>query len=625
MLRQRSSRLAALLAGVAVRSRHFPQAVQQLRHTLAPSDEEELHEDDTGWAAAAVREQLNTAPGDKVQELTLQQLSVALSAYVASSMQPPARVLQQVSQRLEQVLHKEFNADDITTALNSLAFFGHQASETLIEAIRASLARTYFAEITPVQLGTLMLAIAELGHRNHKLLSAVAREVVDRVDDFGPVELSEIMWSFAVLGHRHERMVDVVTQSLLFRLSDMPVASMSQLVCAFAVLKHKDAVTDVFLDAVSDEALKKVEAFEAGDMANMMWAYASLGHWSYVDADLISAVTARMLRVHKELNASSMVNVVWALAKTDYAGNANRRTRTLLDNIAKSAMSQMECFTPEQLSRLLWAFSTLHHWHEELYDAVAAETLLQVNSFLPCHLADMVSAYAHMVHHPGPLLDQMTHRILPKLDTMDAGALCSVLWAHGVLQTLTPDLFDKVCQTLETKSLGEFKPHDFERAFHAELLLEADLESKKREDFRKLPKWIRQYAYRAWQDRIYFDRNVTWFQQEVCRSLIELGVNFELEKFLADGCHTVDIVLRIPGKPRLGINMDPPQRFSSNRPYRPLAEAVCQRRLLAAQGWEMITLPQHEWRRNDSPASQVRCSSRSSGAPEIFGAMFHPL
>ncbi len=51
---------------------------------------------------------------------------------------------------------------------------------------------------------------------------------------------------------------------------------------------------------------------------------------------------------------------------------------------------------------------------------------------------------------------------------------------------------------------------------------------------------------------------------------------------------------------RLGINMDPPQRFSSNRPYRPLAEAVCQRRLLAAQGWEMITLPQHEWRRNVS-------------------------
>lgn len=75
-----------------------------------------------------------------------------------------------------------------------------------------------------------------------------------------------------------------------------------------------------------------------------------------------------------------MVNVVWALAKTDYAGNGNRRSRTLLDLIAKAAMSQMAAFTPEQLSRLLWAFSTLHHYHEDLYEAIAAETLQQVGT-----------------------------------------------------------------------------------------------------------------------------------------------------------------------------------------------------------------------------------------------------
>lgn len=38
----------------------------------------------------------------------------------------------------------------------------------------------------------------------------------------------------------------------------------------------------------------------------------------------------------------------------------------------------------------------------------------------------MVSAFANMVHHPGPLLDQMTQRMLPKLDTMDAGAPCTI-------------------------------------------------------------------------------------------------------------------------------------------------------------------------------------------------------
>ena len=41
----------------------------------------------------------------------------------------------------------------------------------------------------------------------------------------------------------------------------------------------------------------------------------------------------------------------------------------------------------------------------------------------------------------------------------DEGALCNVLWAHGVLQTLTPELFDKVCYILEAKPLADFKPH----------------------------------------------------------------------------------------------------------------------------------------------------------------------
>ena len=46
---------------------------------------------------------------------------------------------------------------------------------------------------------------------------------------------------------------------------------------------------------------------------------------------------------------------------------------------------------------------------------------LQVDGFLPSYLADMVSAYANMVHHPGPLIDQMTQRMLPNLHIMEAG------------------------------------------------------------------------------------------------------------------------------------------------------------------------------------------------------------
>ena len=66
---------------------------------------------------------------------------------------------------------------------------------------------------------------------------------------------------------------------------------------------------------------------------------------------------------------------------------------------------------------------------------------------------------------------------------------------------------------------------------------------------------------------------------------------------MEDGCHTVDVVLRAPGWEKLGIKVDPPQNFTANKPSRPLADTICQTRLLTAQGWNLITVPHHEWRK----------------------------
>lgn len=63
----------------------------------------------------------------------------------------------------------------------------------------------------------------------------------------------------------------------------------------------------------------------------------------------------------------------------------------------------------------------------------------QVDKFNPVQLADVLSAYANMVHHPGPLIAPLNERLLPKLDTMDAGQPFFVLpwklrcrWAWSV-------------------------------------------------------------------------------------------------------------------------------------------------------------------------------------------------
>ena len=55
---------------------------------------------------------------------------------------------------------------------------------------------------------------------------------------------------------------------------------------------------------------------------------------------------------------------------------------------------------------------------------------------------------------------------------------------------------------------------------------------------------------------------------------MELGIDFELDNFLEDGCHSVGIRIPKPKRPRLAIELVPPQRFTVNKPHRLLAEAV---------------------------------------------------
>ena len=85
-----------------------------------------------------------------------------------------------------------------------------------------------------------------------------------------------------------------------------------QLVCSLAVLGHKDAITDVFLGAVSDEAVRCISKFSPDDLCNIVWAAASVGHGSMIEAELMETVIRRMvlLEMHK---ASCTCKPTWHL------------------------------------------------------------------------------------------------------------------------------------------------------------------------------------------------------------------------------------------------------------------------------------------------------------------------
>lgn len=58
---------------------------------------------------------------------------------------------------------------------------------------------------------------------------------------------------------------------------------------------------------------------------------------------------------------------------------------------------------------------------------MAYQTLQKLDEFETHHVADLVTAYAIMVHHPGDLLLRLTAHIYTRLENMSAGAVEALL------------------------------------------------------------------------------------------------------------------------------------------------------------------------------------------------------
>jgi hypothetical protein len=71
---------------------------------------------------------------------------------------------------------------------------------------------------------------------------------------------------------------------------------------------------------------------------------------------------------------------------------------------------------------------------------------------------------------------------------------------------------------------------------------------------------------------------------QVCRTLSELNVRYVLEKFMEDENLLIDIVLEVPGHPKLAIDVDGPRRFSSNKCVPACAHGRCNGGNMSAHG-----------------------------------------
>lgn len=92
-----------------------------------------------------------------------------------------------------------------------------------------------------------------------------------------------------------------------------------------------------------------------------------------------------------------------------------------------------------------WAFSTLRHYHPELFTALLEQLAAQLDSVEPQNVANSLWAFARVGHPLGDHNDALVSaakRLLPRMNQQE---LCNTVWALGVLGQLDTHTWEQFC------------------------------------------------------------------------------------------------------------------------------------------------------------------------------------
>lgn len=176
------------------------------------------------------------------------------------------------------------------------------------------------------------------------------------------------------------------------------------------------------------------------------------------------------------------------------------------------------------------------------------------------------------------------------------------VWAAAVLAHASPVHSDLAARALQAVRLDSLqKPEDFRRIHHALLALQIELDPQRFKALRDgLDPHARAEARANWASDgpNYRLRASSARHRAVADTLRALKAQHKVVATVSDeyGDLYVDMLVKLPGKSRLvALEFDGPSHFCSNDPRRPLGHTRLKRRLLAARGFNVVSIPYLDW------------------------------
>lgn len=421
-------------------------------------------------------------------------------------------------------------------------------------------------ESTPDQFSITLSGFAKMGYiPGTPLLAAAAESAAAALSrgpqGLGPREMAELMWSFAKCEYRPpEALLQRVLQKFAQSLGVMPGQRISQLLWAFA--QFGCAPPGAVLTSIMQSATAALATYPPDSMSQLLAALRSFG-CALASGPLLQAAAER---------AASHVSGFGGVALAD-----------LLEVFAGCR------FHP--------GIDLLHAAAQQLSEQLSAAEAAGAPPPLPARAAaSVVRSYATLAYAPPTqLLQQLQALLLQQLGELDAADLASVLWGYQLFHGLTPALWNPACEALAAGQAEGVQAQALVQLFQVHLMVCRDPACSAYET----PPALIVAARGHWVAHVSSSAMLPpgEVHRDVQRCLAGMGVPHTVGSLGEDGMFTLKlalpdrrIALEALGPDAFCVNVQPPQQQPQ-----PLGETVMRIHMLAAHGWQSLSIPHYEW------------------------------
>eukprot|EP00929_Paragymnodinium_shiwhaense_P032343 TRINITY_DN17941_c0_g1_i1.p1 TRINITY_DN17941_c0_g1~~TRINITY_DN17941_c0_g1_i1.p1 ORF type:complete len:930 (-),score=185.06 TRINITY_DN17941_c0_g1_i1:145-2547(-) len=327
----------------------------------------------------------------------------------------------------------------------------------------AELAKTRVDKMTPTDLTTLVYTFASTQHRDEKLMSMIAAEVVSKKKEFDHMQLSHTAWAYAKCGLWNKQLVEAIAAEYELKIAQSVPGSLARvawsmaqwgtlmkelmnaialevgkkrskfntealamIAWSFTSLKVRD---DKLMAVISAEACNKIDMLKVQDLAHLAWAFA---RQKISDQKLFGHVATEVKRSSTRMQTSEIANVVWAFARMQTQDEALRKA------LFEQAIVSMSTFKPSDVSMLSWACTVEkaavpRSLQTRLLTSLGTHVAQGIHEYTPPQLAQVAhSMGALSLYHHG-FCSALTNHILCRgsesLEPLKAYSLVNVAWS----------------------------------------------------------------------------------------------------------------------------------------------------------------------------------------------------